>query len=65
MKKVEEKTYTLEEIKNAFYKALREPGTNEKEKEKITNEIQFSILLNGILIESAFLHYLGVEKQND
>lgn len=65
MKKVEEKTYTLEEIKNAFQKALREPGTTEKEKEKITNDIQFGILLNGILIEHAFMHYLGVEEQND
>lgn len=61
-----EKMYTIEEIKSAITKAITEPNFDEKEdaENKMSPAVKFDIMLTGIIIERAIMHFLeeGEEK---
>ena len=58
--KKREKMYTIEEIKSAITKAIAEPNFDEKEDDenKMSPDMKFSIMLTGIIIERAIMHFL-------
>lgn len=64
--KKKEKMYTIEEIKSAITKAIAEPNFDEKEDDenKMSPDMKFSVMLVGIVIEHAIMHFLeeGEEK---
>lgn len=55
-----ERTYTIEEIQTAFAKAMADPDYDEtpEQENKLTAEMKFGIMLNGILLERALMHFL-------